>query len=744
MFWNGIILGLICIHTLPNMKLYLATILTTISLLATCHQGKAAFSISELKDSVAHSSDPMRKAGFLYLMGTQYRDSQPLEAEASTNEAIQLIKDINQYNLEEFKLKTSLYLLSGKIQLRLGNINNAEKKGIEALHYAGMASALNPYLETQEARALNLLGQIYLIEGNYRKAFSQYNQALGLVRKSIEKYGEEHSALLIETHAYLGELAYLLDDRAEAEKNFEKARDIESTLEKPFQPATAILYDRITRYGMKFKDVVYIFDHLSRQGMIVEQLDIPYITLKYKLNEARFQKIKKHNEKALLILGALKNTLEQSNYQYLEVEARYLEANIHMERRQFRKAIPAFKEGLEKAEALGANVLLLEGNKELSAIYEERGDWRSSLTYYHDYLGTQNEMFIEMARMEPTLNASQWLREQNHRTQHRIADLEIKLRDQHQRVRNRYYVSLLGISLLGIVGAIIFHLYRLKQKNNSLLARQKETIEATMNELTRTVAELEDSREKLERANRVQNKIMTIISHDLRGQFGGMEQFAWMMKNDVHSFSKDKLESFAGHFHSSAKKVNSLFENLIQWARSQMGEVVFQPEVHDLEEVIRQNMQLQEEHARKKGIEIHSRVSGPTKVFTDVNMLNFILRNLISNGLKFTSSEGWVIVDAVSKGNRVKISVMDNGIGMPQRVQERLFDLSKSSSREGTSKEKGTGIGLVMCAEFAQMMGTQMNVSSLEGEGSTISFTIPLHVEVKAEKEKLLTLNSGS
>ena len=198
------------------------------------------------------------------------------------------------------------------------------------------------------------------------------------------------------------------------------------------------------------------------------------------------------------------------------------------------------------------------------------------------------------------------------------------------------------------------------------------------------------------------------------------------MKVEIKSSDTSVLENYAGMINKSAVQTLRLLENLLEWANSQRGKIVFNPVIINLRELFNEEFSMLNEMAMEKSIELKSSFSDNLTISADKNMIKTILRNLISNAIKFTNKNGKVEVKADSMNDRVEISVSDNGIGMKDETIAKLFKLDANISTYGTENEKGTGLGLFLCKEFVEKHGGKIWVESESGKGSTFKFILPM------------------
>jgi signal transduction histidine kinase len=244
---------------------------------------------------------------------------------------------------------------------------------------------------------------------------------------------------------------------------------------------------------------------------------------------------------------------------------------------------------------------------------------------------------------------------------------------------------------------------------------------------------IEQQNEELKRLNATKDKFFSIIAHDLRNPFNSILGFSQMLMTQVHQMDKEKIERMAQIIHEASKMALDLLMNLIEWSLSQSGKMEFHPENVQIAEVVKEIEPLYASTASHKNIEIKTEVPQQLTAFADRVLLGTVIRNLVSNAIKFTPAGGEVIISATEQDRNVVFSVADSGIGIPENRIEKLFRIDKSFSTEGTNKEKGTGLGLILCREFIDKHGGKIwaeskGIESSSGKhspGTTFTFSIP-------------------
>ena len=244
-------------------------------------------------------------------------------------------------------------------------------------------------------------------------------------------------------------------------------------------------------------------------------------------------------------------------------------------------------------------------------------------------------------------------------------------------------------------------------------------------ERRRAEAELKLKNEQLLTLNAEKDKFFSIIAHDLRGPFSGFLGLTEIMAGDIQSLTMEAIQEFSLSIRNSATNLYRLLENLLEWSSMQQGSIPFDPEVIHLRSIVDECLPIMLELAKNKGIEMSSDIPGDLKVFADRNMLQTVIRNLVSNAVKFTPKDGKISVLAKAAGDKsVEISIKDSGIGMKAEMVSNLFRLDVKTSRIGTEGEPSSGLGLLLCKEFVEKHGGRIWVKSEVGKGTTFYFTL--------------------
>jgi len=229
---------------------------------------------------------------------------------------------------------------------------------------------------------------------------------------------------------------------------------------------------------------------------------------------------------------------------------------------------------------------------------------------------------------------------------------------------------------------------------------------------------------ELQKLNADKDRFITILAHDLKSPFVGVLSFSELLADNVRNYDQEKTEKIVNIIHKSAQHFYTLLEDLLLWARAQSGKLIYEPQTVNLSDFCDEVIAVLLLNAGNKYIALNQIVDDSIRVFADKNMLKTILRNLVSNAIKFTPNGGNVIINAEQTEMQTTITITDNGVGMSAEIIRNIFDLTKVRSTKGTNDESGTGFGLMLCKEFVEKQGGMIWVESEEGVGTTFTFTL--------------------
>ena len=314
-------------------------------------------------------------------------------------------------------------------------------------------------------------------------------------------------------------------------------------------------------------------------------------------------------------------------------------------------------------------------------------------------------------------------------------------------------ILLVFVSLVITLGYIVIVFKRNLDNERSTIQNQKKQIQNQLDELTslHTIlkeinTEISEKNEELEKTNTIlenqkqsiiikntelqnlnntKNKFFSIISHDLKNPFQSILGLSEILAKEIESCSSDEIVEFSQTIRNSSQHAYRLLENLLEWSQSQIGSISFNPETLNLHQIINEILRILASTSQAKNITIRSEIPESFQFIGDRHMISTILRNLVSNAIKYTYQSGEITITAIKKDDTIQITVKDNGMGLNSEYIEKLFKISEKTSVPGTENERGTGLGLVLCKEFIDKHSGTIWVESELEKGSTFSFSIP-------------------
>jgi len=296
-----------------------------------------------------------------------------------------------------------------------------------------------------------------------------------------------------------------------------------------------------------------------------------------------------------------------------------------------------------------------------------------------------------------------------------------------------YSLALLFLSLLAyLIYYIRLSFYRRRQvalsrlvkKRTSELERSNELLIEKQNLIKLQSDELQKKNHQLAVSNSSKDKFFSIIAHDLRNPFNTVLGFSEVLLQDLENYSIDDAKEMLALIRSSSQMGSDLLDNLLQWSRAETGRMPYEPVSLYLYTIVESNIHFLDAQAQNKNIQVLQEIDPAIMVMADENMLNTILRNLISNAIKFTNKNGLIQIKAKAVASNIEISVCDNGVGISERNIKKLFQIETNISTNGTASESGTGLGLILCKEFVEKHGGKIGVISEKGKGSEFNFTL--------------------
>jgi signal transduction histidine kinase len=361
----------------------------------------------------------------------------------------------------------------------------------------------------------------------------------------------------------------------------------------------------------------------------------------------------------------------------------------------------------------------------LAQIYEKRGRYKEAAKHYKIESELKDSLFSiqqseAMAQIQSAYEVESKVKENEFlRKEQVISDQVI--------TTQRWLLLFSGLFLLVVLVLLLIILrsnrkiksviQELTQKNEEIVA-QKETIQ-------QKVSAVDEKNKELESINTIKNKLISVIAHDLKNPFNSITGYSELLVTDLSGYSNEEIVMFLGIIHDNAIKGNMLLDNLLQWSRLQTRTIQFLPVVHNLYKLVNDELFFTQHKAKEKQVSINNEVPTDLEVFADSNMLKTVIRNLLSNALKFTPKGGSVTIHSKAEAESVLVSVTDSGEGIEPHIKEKLFTGEAGVTTTSDSGEKGTGLGLMLCKDFVLKHKGEIWVESKPGEGASFFFRLP-------------------
>jgi signal transduction histidine kinase len=474
-----------------------------------------------------------------------------------------------------------------------------------------------------------------------------------------------------------------------------------------------------------YAGVPYSNDELGDIMLRQKKYDSALFLLSSSLKDSRSQGLKELEPRTLtklatayLHLNDTKNSLayydstyslhQKTNNRFGIAEVELGRSRVYIKQKNYDKALQSINTSLTVARELNARVLEFESFRQLSKVWELKGDFNKSLQFYKQYKQVEDSLFSQ--DMQEKLFRDQMLFETEAKDTQIAALNEAQDRKDDQLKKQEFIQNILVV-VMALTGILLVTVYRSGQRRrqiNVLLLQHQE--------------DMEKRSEELERLNQVKDKFFSIISHDLRSPINALAGLLDLI--DKGAVKAEELPNHVQELKTRFNHTRTLLNNLLDWTLLQMDKLNLQSTKIDLHKIVNENIELLGAVQTKK-IQLLNKIKPGSLAFADSNTTNLVIRNLMTNAIKFTNDGGFVTIDSEERATEWMVSVEDNGIGMNSDVMKILFDKTAPYTTRGTANEKGTGLGLILCKEFVEKNGGKIWVESNAGQGSKFSFTIP-------------------
>ncbi|MDZ7605778.1 MAG: tetratricopeptide repeat protein [Cyclobacteriaceae bacterium] len=532
------------------------------------------------------------------------------------------------------------------------------------------------------ADASNSIGSVYYNTENYPKALTYYDKALDYYRKTAneERQGTVYNNLALvyyETDSLDKAIGYY-NNALRIKKKFDLKLDVGAILHN-----LGLVYMHTKNFSASIKNLMEAREIFSE------------------LNNTRF-------------VANATNNIGRSYFKFGKYE----------------EALTYFEKGIEEARAINSSFLLMDNYKYQADCYAKMEEFQKAYWFSNEYYNLKDSLLnIDKEKELAEIQAKY----ENEKRQ-RENELLKKENENKAATIKMQYLGGIGIFIITILSVILALIYyrgnKNKQKANELLTAQKLEIEqknrilSQLNdEINHQNREISQQKIELEDLNNIKDKLFSIISHEFRSPLNSLKGTLALLK--VGALNEQELNIISNELTDKINSTSIFLDNLLNWAKSQMQGINPKPITLDLKEVAEENVDFLHSLAEKKKVRLESMIKQPLIAHADPNMLHLVVRNLVSNAIKFSMRGGQIQVMGEQKDGAIIFSVKDNGIGMTKENQKLLFQIHSFTTR-GTANERGTGLGLFISKNFIESNGGKIWVESEEGVGSTFFFSIPV------------------
>jgi signal transduction histidine kinase len=351
----------------------------------------------------------------------------------------------------------------------------------------------------------------------------------------------------------------------------------------------------------------------------------------------------------------------------------------------------------------------MKSSKTLSTIYKLKGKYKTALDYQDIYLKLDEEADLENFKKGLAMLRSNQMFE---------AQKEQILVEKNREIASQQaltYIALGGLIVLIVMFILIYRNFKIQGRFNGILQNKQQVL------LQR---ELE-----LKESNTTKDKLFSLIAHDLRGPIHSFLEI--MQLYAIGNMSKEESDKFLPVALQDLSSIAEMLDNLLVWGKTQISGTSHEPKNINIRRLVRKNVRLLKPLAIKKSIDIINEIDEDIVSFSDDAHIDIVVRNLLSNSIKFTNTNGKITISGKEKDGQLQLSVSDNGVGMNLEIQNRLFKKNNYETTYGTNDEKGTGLGLYLCQEMVEKNGGEIWVESVLNKGTTFYFTIPSKLKIK-------------
>ncbi len=649
--------------------------------------------VSKIEALLDETNEPGYKSSYLTFKGDLLYFNRHFDSAITLYKKALVININNDYT----ELSAAQYNNIGNVHMRLGNYS-------QALSYYDTTIDIAEKIDNRilKAHTINNVATIYYEQGAYVIALKKFLESLRL----NEANGDEKS--MVSNYNNITNIYFRLDDFEKAKEYAAKSVALSEKTATPWGIVSS--YVTYAMIHSKVKDYDSSLAYLLTADSLANQVGSAYLSNILKQNIAECYLHKNERDKAYRLYKESEETSVALDDQEGIAVAKAGIGQVLMERGKKRDGAAYMKQAIQLMMEGGMKEQVVDVATTLSEACEKSGDYAGAVKYlkikeqYKDSLGK-----VESAKEAQSLEFKYLLEKKENELTLLQKDRAIEMGILKQQ-RILLTATVIGLVLASIIAILIFRNLRDARKNNALILKQKE--------------EIEEQAQKLEELNTFKDTTFSVLSHDLRSPINALTGTMSLLDEGV--ITPEEFKEYKGELNNKLQSVSLMLDNLLQWAKSQMkGEHILEKDDIDLHQKVQTSLNIVKDAAKQKNIALTNNVDKSMSMYADPNQIEMVLRNLISNAVKFTPNGGSVSVSAARKNGHISVDVSDTGMGMTQEQIKQLFDGNTNNSSLGTGGEKGTGIGLQLSHAFVKSNGGDINVKSELGAGTTFSIILP-------------------
>lgn len=428
-------------------------------------------------------------------------------------------------------------------------------------------------------------------------------------------------------------------------------------------------------------------------------------------NEGKFDRAFLHFDTALKLNRQLENV-------YQESVVLMSMAYAFLDQKNYKEAEKTAQLALQQTKLTDSKGLVSDALNLLVDINKQQQKYSEALVYQTDFIKVSDSLELQKTKKDVILTDFNRIRSEN-------KDLVMDNETISSKVKSYSQAIIITSLLLFFVIVLLLLFYKRNRERkviNLLLNSKKEEIEAINEELTAQMDITSAQNIKLERLNTIKNKFFSIVAHDLRSPLANLKMLFGLYRDG--QLNREELDELLKQLEENIFTTADFLDNLLEWSKSQLDGIVMKPETFEIGNLLQENVDFIQSQLSRKQLTVEVLQLTPVDVYADRNMINVVIRNLISNCIKFCEPGSMILLDAVNQEENAMITVRDTGVGISVEDQEKIFQLEHTMSK-GTTGEKGHHIGLVLCKDMVEQNHGSIWFESQLGKGTTFWITLP-------------------